>query len=95
MSFILLHQENGLCGYEASLINPTEVVAVMPIVGGNKWFVQQSNACVHLSNGLRMNVRETVDAIMGILHESGKMNILSHAVSELTRNARQIVAHTA
>ncbi len=70
MSFITLHQENGLCGYEMSLINTEQVASVSPIMGANKWFVQTSHACVRLTNGTAINVRETVEAVIKILEDS-------------------------
>jgi hypothetical protein len=74
MSFITLHQENGLCGYEMSLINTDQVASVSPIMGANKWFVQTSNACIRLTNGTAINVRETVDAVIAVLEESKLLN---------------------
>lgn len=81
MSFILVHQATGLCGHEPSLINPEQIASVMPVANAsNNWAVQRSNACLRLNDGSRINVKETVQAIMGVLQEAAKLKDGAHTV---------------
>ena len=70
MSFIMLHQENGFCGHEPCMINVKQIASVMPVVGGNKWYVQSSNTAIKLTDGNELKVKERMDEVMGMLRSA-------------------------
>lgn len=106
MSFLMLHKETITNSFQASLVNPAEIVAIVPLAGmATKWSKEQARARVELSNGTLMNVCETVESIMEQMQggrklqnleaTGDKLEKLSGALAEITRTAKNLQMQTA
>lgn len=76
MAFIMVHNENGFCGHEPCMINVDQIASVLPVVGGNKWYVQQSNAAIRLTDGKELRVKERLDVVMGMLTSAAGQRVV-------------------
>jgi hypothetical protein len=70
MAFILLHRENGFCGHESALINVEQIASVFPVIGTNKWYIQQSSSTLQMTDGKTINILEPLEKVMGLLREA-------------------------